>query len=181
MVPGSITYRGLRAGSLATAVFQPFNSAKLPTLSAALTPTFGATTPTADGFTVPITNYNSAYTWAVTATASGTVAINGTGLVTVTGVVALTSSTATITTTRTGYGSRSATVTATSLAAAAHYLQARNHHFEAVVNAGRKSSAESSAPTAQNRAQQASATSRKTEQKLIDRPELSQFYRAKQE
>ena len=44
--------------------------------------------------------------------------------------------------------------------AAAHYLQARNHHFEAVVNAGRKSSAESSAPTAQNRAQQASATSR---------------------
>ena len=177
LVPRSITYRGLRAGSLATAVFQPFNSAKLPTLSAALTPTFGATTPTADGFTVPITNYNSAYTWAVTATASGTVAINGTGLVTVTGVAALTSSTATITTTRTGYGSRSATVTATSLAAAAHYLQARNHHFEAVVNAGRKSIA----PTAQNRAQQASATSRKTEQKLIDRPELSQFYRAKQE
>ena len=48
--------------------------------------------------------------------------------------------------------------------AAAHYLQARNHHFEAVVNAGRKSSAESSAPTAQNRAQQASATSRKASQ-----------------
>ena len=65
--------------------------------------------------------------------------------------------------------------------AAAHYLQARNHHFEAVVNAGRKSSAESSAPTAQNRAQQASATSRKTEQKPIDRRELSRFYRTKQE
>jgi len=61
--------------------------------------------------------------------------------------------------------------------AAAHYLQARNHHFEAVVNAGRKSSA----PTAQNRAQQASATSRKTEQKPIDRRELSRFYRTKQE
>ena len=61
--------------------------------------------------------------------------------------------------------------------ASAHYLQARNHHFEAVVNAGRKSSA----PTAQNRAQQASATSRKTEQKPIDRRELSRFYRTKQE
>ncbi len=48
--------------------------------------------------------------------------------------------------------------------AAAHYLQARNHHFEAVVNAGRKSSAESSAPTAQNRAQQASARRRKESQ-----------------
>ena len=63
--------------------------------------------------------------------------------------------------------------------AAAHYLQARNHHFEAVVNAGRKSDAESDAATAQNRAQQASATNRKTEWKPIDRPELSQVFRAR--
>ena len=48
--------------------------------------------------------------------------------------------------------------------AAAHYLQARNHHFEAVVNAGRKSDAESDAATAQNRAQQASARRRKESQ-----------------
>ncbi len=47
---------------------------------------------------------------------------------------------------------------------AAHYLQARNHHFEAVVNAGRKSDAESDAATAQNRAQQAPARRRKESQ-----------------
>ena len=87
-------------------------------LAAALTPTFGATTSTADGFTVQITNYNASYTWAGTATASGLVAISGSGLVTVTGTAAATSSTARITTTRTGYVGGSAPVTATSLAAA---------------------------------------------------------------
>ncbi len=83
--------------------------------STALTPTFGATTPTARGFTVQISNYNALYTWAGTATASGSVAVSGTGLVTVTGVAARTSSTATITTTRAGYAVGSALVTAASL------------------------------------------------------------------
>ena len=77
---------------------------------------FGTPTATADGFTVQISNYSALYTWAGTATASGSVAISGSGLVTVTGVSGSTSSTATITTTRTGYVSSSATVTATSLA-----------------------------------------------------------------
>lgn len=81
---------------------------------AALNPTFGTPTATADGFTVQITNYDAAYTWGGTATASGTVAINGTGLVTVTGVAPGTSSTATITTTRTGYNSGTGDVTASS-------------------------------------------------------------------
>jgi len=44
--------------------------------------------------------------------------------------------------------------------AAAHYLQARNHHFETVVNAGRKSDA---------------AGSRKAESKQLACPELSLF------
>ena len=79
-------------------------------LLAALTPTFGTTTATADGFTVQIVNYDDAYEWAGTATASGSVAISGSGLVTVTGVAANTSSTATITTTRTGYTGGTATV-----------------------------------------------------------------------
>ena len=89
-------------------------------VGAALTPTFGSTTATTDGFTVVITNYDSSYTWAGTATASGsvaisstrlvTVAISGTGLITVTGVAPGTSSTATITTTRTGYTGGTATV-----------------------------------------------------------------------
>ena len=87
-------------------------------LAAALVPTFGSTTPTANGFTVQIGNYDAAYTWAGTATASGSVVVSGTGLVTVSGVAANTSSTATITTTRTGYTGGSATVTATSLGAA---------------------------------------------------------------
>ena len=81
----------------------------------ALTPTFGATTSTATGFTVQISNYDASFTWAGTATVGGTVVVSGTGLVTVTGVAAGTSSTATITTTRTGYTGGSATVTATSI------------------------------------------------------------------
>ncbi len=87
-------------------------------LAAALTPTFGAMTSTATGFTVQIANYSASYTWAGTATAFGTVAISGSGLVTVTRVASATSSTATITTRRTGYVGGSAPVTATSLAAA---------------------------------------------------------------
>ena len=83
-------------------------------VGAALNPTFGPTTSTADGFTVQITNYDAAFTFSGTATANGTVAINGTGLVTVTGLAPATSSTATIITTRTGYNSGSGTVTASS-------------------------------------------------------------------
>ena len=87
-------------------------------LAAALTPTFGSTTATADGFTVQISNYDASYTWAGTATASGTVVVSGTGLVTVTNVAPGTSSTATITTTRIGYVGGTADVTETSLLAA---------------------------------------------------------------
>ena len=86
---------------------------------AALTPEFGTPTATADGYTVSITNYSGSYTWAGTATASGSVAIDGSGLVTVTGVAPGTSSIATITTTRTGYTGGSATVSGTSITGAA--------------------------------------------------------------
>ena len=85
------------------------------TAGSALTPAFGSTTATADGFTVQISNYSSDYTWGGSATASGSVAISDTGLVTVTGVASGTSSTATITTTRTSYTGGSATVSATSI------------------------------------------------------------------
>ena len=56
--------------------------------------------------------------------------------------------------------------------AAAHYLQARNHHFEAVVNAGRKSDAESDAATAQNPTQQASARRRNESQDGVETTRL---------
>ena len=85
---------------------------------AALTPTFGSITQTANGFTVHMSNFDFNYTYAGTATSSGSVAISGSGLVVVTGVTPATSSTATITTARTGYASGSATITGRSLNAA---------------------------------------------------------------
>jgi len=56
--------------------------------------------------------------------------------------------------------------------AAAHYLQARNHHLEAVVNAGRKSDAESDAATAQNPTQQAPARNQKESQDGVETTRL---------
>jgi hypothetical protein len=99
--------------STSSAVTQTVN------LGAANTPTFGAPTATADGFTVLIINYDPNFTYGGTATANGTVAISNTGLVTVTGLLPNTSSTATITTTQTGYANGSGQVTATSLATTA--------------------------------------------------------------
>ena len=84
-------------------------------LSAALTPELGTYTRTATGFTVAIINYNTAYTWAGTATNGGSVSFSGTngnGLATITGVSPNTASVATITTTRNDY--RTGTVTSTS-------------------------------------------------------------------
>jgi|GEM_PF-1006760 len=89
-------------------------SASATPLTTALTPSFGATTSTADGFTVQISNYDASYTWAGTATASGSVVVSASGLVMVTGVAASTNSTATITTTQANTVGGSALVTATS-------------------------------------------------------------------
>lgn len=88
----------------------------LAALSPALTPALGTYTSTATGFTVAITNYNTAYTWAGTATNGGSVSFSGTngnGLATITGVSPNTASVATITTTRTDYNSGTATTAST--------------------------------------------------------------------
>jgi subtilisin family serine protease len=77
----------------------------------ALTPTFSTATSTSDGFTLQISNYDSAYTWTGTHSSTGTVSINGTGLITVTGLAPGVASTVTINTARTGYASGSATST----------------------------------------------------------------------
>ena len=122
---GLVTVTGVAAGtsSLATITTTRTNYANgsaqvgSTSLLAANTPIFGTPASTADGFTVSISNYDSNFAYAGTATANGTVTIDSLGLVTVTGVAAGTSSTATITTTRTNYASGSAQVTATSLAA----------------------------------------------------------------
>ena len=77
---------------------------------AALTPTFGTYTATANGFTVQISNYDAAYTWGVSKSATaGTVSISNTGLVTVSNLGYNASSTITVTTSRTSYLSGSAT------------------------------------------------------------------------
>jgi hypothetical protein len=94
----------------------------LAALSPALTPALGTYTRTATGFTVAITNYNTAYTWAGTATNGGSVSFSGTngnGLATITGVSPNTASVATITTTRNEYRTGTVTSTSTSSLAAA--------------------------------------------------------------
>ena len=103
------------APSATTTVPSATTTVPATSLDTALTPTFDTPTATADGFTVQITNYDANFSWAGTATASGTISIDNNGLLTVTGVAAGTSSTATITTTRTGYTSGTATASETTL------------------------------------------------------------------
>ena len=101
-------------------------------LGAGLVPTFGAPTPTSSGFTVQITNYDAAYTWTGTASASGAVSISGSGLVTVIGVAANTSSVVTITTIRSGFANGAATVSATSTIAAPAFTLSTSSEVRAV-------------------------------------------------
>ena len=82
---------------------------------AALTPTFGTPSATADGFTVQISNYSTDYTWGKSTTA-GTVSISSNGLITVTGLTSGQSATVTVTTTRTGYDNGSAQVSGGAIA-----------------------------------------------------------------
>ena len=84
-------------------------------LSAALTPTFGTASITTNGYTVPISNYDSNYTWSVN-TSSGTAQIIS-GSVKVTGATFATSVTAAVTASRGSYVTGSANFSATTLAA----------------------------------------------------------------
>ncbi|MFA7266477.1 MAG: hypothetical protein WC054_09215, partial [Candidatus Nanopelagicales bacterium] len=73
----------------------------------AVDPVFGTAVRTADGFTVPITNYNdegsSSYTWTPSVTNGGAATIADSGLVTVTGLAPGALGTLTVDVTRTGY------------------------------------------------------------------------------
>lgn len=92
---------------------------KLP--SAALIPTFSTPVSTATGFTVNVTNYNSAYTFTPTSSA-GSVVVGKKHdhnlALTVTGLAAGTSSTLTVATARNGYVGGSSVITGTALLAA---------------------------------------------------------------
>ena len=86
------------------------------TAGAGLTPTFSTVNPSNTGFTLSVTNYNSAYTYNVT-TSSGTIAkgvASGSNLpLTVSGLIAGQSATVTVSTARTGYSTVSATTSGT--------------------------------------------------------------------
>ena len=124
---GLVTVTGLAALTSATttvttskATFSDKSSTVTSTsLGAALTPSYDSPTPTADGFTVQISNYDGTFTWATPTITSGSVARNGTGLLTATGVAPGTTATITQATSRTGYASSSSTVSGTAITGAA--------------------------------------------------------------
>ena len=123
---GLITVTGLAPGVPATVTIGTTRTDYAPgtgswtgtALQAPRLATFGAVTRTADGFTVPITNYDASYTWTGTATLGGRVAVSAAGLVTVSGVVPDTVSEATITSRRSGYADGVSAVDGRSLKAA---------------------------------------------------------------
>ena len=85
--------------------------------SSGLTPLFSSGSSLDGRYTVQVSNYDSAYTYAVTSTA-GQASISSTGLVTVTGLSKDQSVSVTVTTTRTGYSSASGSVSGRSQVAA---------------------------------------------------------------
>jgi len=94
-------------------------------LGAALTPTFSTPVPTADGFTVNVTNYNPAYTFTTSIAAGSPGAVStdtASGAIlplTVTGLTRGVVSTVSIATTRTGFAAGSATVSGSAALGAA--------------------------------------------------------------
>lgn len=108
------TYRvSVQAISSSGNVLSSVQSGKIavttPCNNAALVPSFGTPTPTSDGFTVRITNYDADFTWAVDVT-DGSSTIDDSGLVTVTGLSTDEQQIVTVTTTRDLYDSGSATI-----------------------------------------------------------------------
>jgi len=86
----------------------------------ALTPNFASPTPTTDGFTAQVTNYDSAYNWEVSAGAAASTPdaaaqIDDSGLVTVMGIPPGASAAVTVITKRPGAATGSATITGTAL------------------------------------------------------------------
>ena len=123
----SVSLSGLIANksysTTVTAINSAGNATKTETVktlkNTALTPTFGTNTSNVGGFSGSVTNYDSNYTWSLSAS-SGTVSptsFSGTGTTksfTVTGLSGTDSSTVTVTTTRTNYFDGTADTTGSS-------------------------------------------------------------------
>ena len=116
---GLVTVTGLNPGTSSTVTITTtctgydtgtaISSSYSSNTGSAKTPGFGAATSTADGFTLPITNFDANYTWSATSSPGKSVSISGTGLITVTGVSPGTFSTVTVRSTRIGYETGTAT------------------------------------------------------------------------
>jgi titin len=86
-------------------------------LGAALQPSFGTPTRTADGFTVQIENYDAAFSWSAAPTA-GSATVDSSGLMTVTGLVPGGGASVAVGTTRIGFADGAQTVSGSALEAA---------------------------------------------------------------
>ena len=122
-----LTVTGLAAGQSSTVTVATARTGYLAgsgqvtgaALGAARTPTFGAATSTADGFTVDVTNYDAAWTWTPTVDAGAVTAGTAAGSVlplTVTGLAGGASATVTVTATRAGNVTGSGTAAGSALA-----------------------------------------------------------------
>jgi len=120
---GTISITGLSASTSYTFTITALNSVGASLASAAsnsittsaalatgIAPLFTSASSYDGRFTVQISDYDSAFTYAVTSSA-GQASINSTGLVTVTGLLPDQSVTVSVTTTRTGYASGSGSIT----------------------------------------------------------------------
>jgi uncharacterized repeat protein (TIGR02543 family) len=126
---GLLTVTGLTAGQSSTLTQTTSRAAynngtgsvtsNATALLSPLNPTFSATTSTADGFTVTITNFDSAFTWDTATVTSGIVSVTSTSgpnrLLTVTGLSSGASATITQTTSRSLYSGGSATVSGSAI------------------------------------------------------------------
>jgi uncharacterized repeat protein (TIGR02543 family) len=128
---GLLTVTGLTAGQSSTLTQTTSRAAynngtgsvtsNATALLSPLNPTFSATTSTADGFTVTITNFDSAFTWDTATVTSGIVSVTSTSgsnrLLTVTGLSPGASATITQITSRSLYSGGSATVSGSAISA----------------------------------------------------------------
>lgn len=126
---GLLTVTGLTAGQTSTLTQTTSRTAynngtgsvtsNATALLSPLNPTFSATTSTVDGFTVTITNYDSAFTWDTATVTSGIVSVTSTlgsnRLLTVTGLSSGASATITQTTSRSLYSGGSGNVSGSAI------------------------------------------------------------------
>jgi titin len=121
-----ITISGLTAGQSATVTasivrtgYSTLSGTAIGSASTGigLNPVFGATISNTAGFTAPMTNYDSKFTY-VASTTAGSASVNTGGVVSVTGLTPGTSATVTVRTSRTGYLGGSGTVTGSPLTGA---------------------------------------------------------------